>query len=67
MTLCDVWQMQEIEVEVGKRRLKIPRADLKMRPIQQFVFPNQGIPRISTQNIYDVSRKSNLVITIMIV
>lgn len=67
MTLCDVWQMQEIEVEVGKRRLKIPRADLKMRPIQKFVFPNQGIPRISTQNIYDVSRKSNLVITLMIV
>jgi hypothetical protein len=67
MTLHEVWRIQEIEVDIGKRRLKIPRADLKMRPIQKFVFPNQGIPRISTQNVYDVSSKSKLIITLMIV
>jgi len=66
MTLHEVWNMTEIEVIVGKRRLKIPRADLKMRPIQTFMFPNQGIPRISTQNIYEVSKKSNLIVTLMI-
>jgi hypothetical protein len=64
--LSDIWAIDEVSVKIGDRNIKIPRCDLKMRPMQQVVMPGHGIPNISTKNIYDVSKKSNMIIVILI-
>jgi hypothetical protein len=67
LVLSEIWIIDEIEVKIGARTMKIPRNELKMRYVQQFVFTGHGIPYISTHDIYDVSKKMNIIVIIIII
>jgi len=67
MSLSEILKVDKIDVILGGRTIKIPRYELKIRSLQQFVLTGQGIPQISTRDVYDVSKKTNIIIVIMLV
>jgi len=65
-TLRDIWRKTEIDVVLGKHKLSIPRNSLKMVEEQTLVFTGCGISRVNTKDIYDVSKKSDILVTLVI-
>lgn len=65
--LCDIWNINSIDLEIGNKTINIPRDKLYLKPRQTLIFHNIGIPLINTKNIYDVSKKGNIYITINII
>jgi len=64
--LSEIWTKESVVIELGKKTLKIPRDTLKMISKQTITLPGIGIPRINVQNIYDISKKGHIFITITI-
>lgn len=65
--LQELWDLSQIEIEIGKKTLKIQRDGLKLIEKQTITIPNVGIPRINNKNIYDTSKKGNIYINIEII
>ena len=65
--LQELWELSQIEIEIGKKTLKIQRDGLKLIEKQTITIPNIGIPRINNKNIYDTSKKGNIYINIEII
>ena len=62
----DIWQKSLLVFKVGNKELQYNKNDLKMRPLQEIRFPHQGISQISTQNIYNVSKRSDIIVILLI-
>ena len=58
--LCELWNIEQINIEIGKKTLKIARTELKMKSKQTISLPNIGIPRISSKNVYDITKKGTI-------
>lgn len=65
--LTELWNLNQIEIEIGKKTLKIQRDSLKLIDNQIITIPSIGIPRINSKSIYDISKKGNICINIEIV
>lgn len=65
--LCDIWNINIIDLEIGNKTINIPRESLKLMKKQTLIFHNIGIPLINIKNIYDVSKRGNIYITINII
>ena len=50
-----------IHYQLGKKLLKIPICELKIKSIQKYIIKSQGISIIQHNNIYDNSKKSNII------
>ena len=57
----DIWNQEQIEVEIGGRKFYICRKELYMTDFQCKVFHGKGIPVINGDNMYDVSKKSDVI------
>ena len=55
-----------IYVKVGEKTLEIPVKDLHIVPIQEFIFPKEGIPRINTKDTFDDSEMSDIIVHIIL-
>jgi hypothetical protein len=64
MKIADIWDMEKIPIKIGSRVFTIERGLLKFVPIQRFVIFKDGIPKINTKNVYDVSERADLIIII---
>jgi hypothetical protein len=64
--LQELWELSQIEIAIGKKTLKIQRDSLKLIDRQIITIPSIGIPQINNKNIYDISKKGNINITIEI-
>lgn len=64
--LHTIWKMKKIDVQLGKKIIYIPRSELKMEAKQTITLVQRGITRIHPLNIYDVSKKGNVVVHIEI-
>lgn len=64
ISLEDAWTQEEICVEIGSKNFAIIRRDLKLTESQIVLFANCGISRINTDDIYNVSKKSDIYIHI---
>ena len=51
---------------IGNKEYTYNKNLLKLTPLQEIKFANQGIPQISTQNIYNVDRKSDIIVVILL-
>jgi len=59
-TIDNIWDKSEVEIVLGKRKFRIMRNQLKITPEQIIVLPKKGISKINTDEIYDVTKKSDL-------
>jgi len=62
--VSDVWQRPNIDLPVGNRMFSITPSLLKLSSSQKVVFSKQGISKINTEDVYDISRKGDVVINI---
>jgi hypothetical protein len=62
----DIWSKEIIEFSLGSRIFFFKKEILYMKPYQQIIFYNEGIPIVNMLDMYDVSKKSNIIIHITI-
>jgi curved DNA-binding protein CbpA len=60
ISLDEAWTKDEIEVELGSRRFSLIRRDLKLVESQIILLANCGIAKINTDDIYNVSKKTDI-------
>jgi len=65
-TIIDVWSKETIDFSLGSRSFSFKKEMLLMKPYQQIVFYNEGIPIVNIFDMYDVSKKSNIIVHITI-
>jgi len=66
-TSLDLWSMDRVNVNVGKRALSFPREALKMARTQLMIFEKQGILRISSiRRLDDTSNRGDIYLHITI-
>jgi hypothetical protein len=62
----DLWEKSSIEFYLGKKCLRFNREKLFFKKYQKIVLFQQGISNISTHDIYDISKKSDVIINLEI-
>jgi hypothetical protein len=62
--LKDIWKEEYLIVTVGTIRYYIKRDTLKIKEKQSVLFSKQGISRINTKDIYDVTNKGDVIINV---
>ena len=58
--------LEYLTIHVGSVRFFIRRDTLKIKEEQTVIFSKQGISRINTKNMYDVTNKSDVIVTVKI-
>ena len=66
VSLQELWNMDEITIPIGKKQINIQRKDLKMIHKQTVVLDKCGISKINYDNLFDISKKGNILIEIEI-
>lgn len=64
MKIADIWSVEDIPILIGSRVFYIKRDLLKMTPIQKVVLYDEGIPKVNTQNVYDIGEHADVIIHI---
>ena len=54
-----------LTMELGGRNIIIPIDKLKFKKVQKYILSKQGITIMNEKNIYDVERKSDIIVTII--
>ena len=65
-TIMDIWSKEIIEFSIGSRLFFFKKEILHMKTYQQTIFYNEGIPIVNMLDMYDVSKKSNIIVHITI-
>ena len=68
-TISELWSKVNDEILVGTFGLKVIRFkpnSLKICETQSWIFVGEGISKINTKNIYDVSKKGDIILCINI-
>ena len=63
----DIWSLEYLVVNIGKRIFKIERSQLFMINYQKYIMKGEGISRINETDIYNIQEKSDLIFYIQIV
>lgn len=58
----ELFDKEEIMIECGKQEFYFCPADLKLMKRQSVILKNQGISIIQPDNIYDITKKSNIIL-----
>jgi hypothetical protein len=64
MKIGDLLEKKCIDFDIGGRKFTIPAGSLYITNMQTYVIPAQGIPIISTKNMYDTSERSSIIFNI---
>jgi hypothetical protein len=62
-----LFQKEILKIEIGKRVFSINAGDLKIAKKQIKVLYNEGISAINSNSIYDISKKSNIILKIELI
>lgn len=62
--LNEIWKLPYLHFKLGEKTFEIPIHQLYMISKQTYTLYNQGITIINKQNIYDVTKKANIYVTI---
>jgi hypothetical protein len=65
-TFQEIWTQEYLTIHVGSVRFYIKRDTLKIKDEQVVIFSKQGISRINTKNIYDVTNKGDVIVIVKI-
>ena len=62
----ELMSLETIEINLGNKIFCVERNKLYLREFQKYIFKNEGIPIINEENIYDVNKKSTIILCITI-
>ena len=65
--IIDLWSKDVIEFSLGSRTFFFKKETLVMKSYQQIIFYNQGIPIVNMLDMYDISKKGNIIVHFTIV
>lgn len=65
--ILDIWEKEEVEVSVDKRVFFVKPRELRLMRHQCITLREKGISRINTKNIYDNTRKGDIIVHIEMV
>jgi hypothetical protein len=60
----EILNKEVIRVGIGKREFEISPSDLMIKPYQTMILKGKGISKINTVDIYDISKKGNILVNI---
>ena len=66
-TIDELWAMNMVKVEVGKRHFSIHREQLYLKTNQSVNLYNQGLSKINDKDVFDVSRRGDIILHVEIV
>lgn len=66
LKMVDIWKKDIINIECGSLIIPVQVKKLNIIHKQRLTLLNKGIPQINTQDIYNISKKSNIYIDIII-
>jgi DnaJ domain len=58
-------EQKTLTITVGDRQLDIPLHKLRLQKVQNYTFEKEGISRINDKNMYDIDKKSDIIVTIL--
>jgi hypothetical protein len=58
-------EQEVLTVSIADRTIDVPIDKLKFKKIQKYVFAKQGITIMNEKNIYDVEKKSDIIVTLI--
>jgi hypothetical protein len=61
-SIQDIFGKKTVEFELGKKVFELSVTDMNLVEYQEIVLPNQGISKINTKDIYDISDKSDIIV-----
>jgi DnaJ-class molecular chaperone len=64
--ITDIWNKEKLEIEIGSKIFAIEIENLKMTKQQCIVLEKKGISKINTSDIYDISKRADILINITI-
>ena len=62
----EILNKEVIKVSVGKREFEISPSELMVQPYQTIALKGKGISKINTVDIYDISKKGNILVNIVL-
>lgn len=62
----DIWNNDTFDFDLGSRHFYFKREMLIMSKYQEHIFYQQGIPIVNTLDIYDVAKKSDIIVHVTI-
>jgi len=65
--ILDIFNRETIDICIGSRKFSIFTEELRIKPMQTVVLKGCGIPKIHTEDIYNVSKKSNIYVSMELV
>jgi hypothetical protein len=65
-SIIDIWNNDTFDFDLGSRHFYFKREMLHMKKYQKQIFYNEGIPIVNMFDIYDVTKKSNIILHITI-
>lgn len=65
-SIIDIWNNDTFDFDLGSRHFYFKREMLQMKKYQKQIFYNEGIPIVNMFDIYDVTKKSNIILHITI-
>lgn len=65
--ILDIFNRETIDICIGSRKFSIFTEELRIKPMQTVVVKGRGIPKIHTEDIYNVSKKSNIYVSMELV
>lgn len=66
LKIPDIWGKPLIDIELGKHIFSVPPSTFKFTKQQTILFPKQGISKMNSVDIYDVSKKTDIYLTIIL-
>jgi hypothetical protein len=64
--IMDLWGKATVDVQIGSRKFQINPQLLKLTRTQTVILANQGISKINTNDIYNVSKRGDVYLNIQI-
>ncbi len=65
-TIDKIWKDDEVTISVGSRKYFIKREELSMKTNQQYIFKGRGMSKINYNDMYDVTRRGDIIIHLKI-
>jgi len=64
--IMEIWMNEKIDIQIGKKTFTYDMDKLKMTRKQTVVLEKMGISKINTTNVYDISKRSDIILHITI-
>jgi hypothetical protein len=62
--ITSIWEQKEVQITLGKRMFCVQMRDLRLSKKQNITFHGMGISRVNSKNMYDISRKGDVIVHI---